>query len=68
MTAHSVRLCDCGCRTSFIPPPSAPHKRFATDACRNRWHAARRDEAYRLWREQEGAEAATGEQQVQGEE
>jgi hypothetical protein len=61
MTAPAVRLCDCGCQTSFIPPPSAPHKRFATDACRNRWHAARRDEAYRALREWERAmESASG--------
>lgn len=52
-----ARLCDCGCGQSFIPPPSAPHKRFLSERHRNAWHAARREEAYRRLRQAEQAEA-----------
>lgn len=32
------RACACGCGRSFVPPPSAPHKRFASAQCRNDFH------------------------------
>ncbi len=52
MTTAS-RLCDCGCGRRFTPPPSAPHKRFATAECRNAWHNTRHAEAMAAFREAE---------------
>lgn len=52
------RLCDCGCNRRFTPPPSAPHKRFATEACRNAWHNARHAEAMAQFRQAEGRDRA----------
>lgn len=42
MTPTSPKACDCGCGRRFVPPPSAPHKRFASERCRNRFHSQRR--------------------------
>jgi hypothetical protein len=28
------------CTKPFVKPPSAPHKRFCSDECRNKWHGA----------------------------
>lgn len=39
------RLCDCGCLRPITAHPSAPHKRFATSACRTRWHTTQRQRA-----------------------
>lgn len=41
--------CECGCGRTFFPPSDAPHKRFFSTACRNRWHGrARLDALQRL--------------------
>ena len=42
------RACDCGCGRQFICPSSAPHKRFATEACRMKWHRQRWRQAAKL--------------------
>ena len=39
------RQCACGCGLTFVPPPSAPHKRFATYQCRMRHYANLRKES-----------------------
>ncbi len=38
MTTNSPVLCACGCGHSFIPPPWAKHKRFASPECLSLFH------------------------------
>ena len=54
--SRPMRLCDCGCNRRFVPPPSAPHKRFASEACRNSWHSARRTIAAQMLADAERSE------------
>lgn len=55
-------LCDNGCGRGLRPAPSAPHKRFCSNACRMQWHSKRRTEAMRLWEQaQAPARARDGE-------
>ncbi len=53
------RTCDCGCNRTFVPPSFAPHKRFATAECRNRWHLQRRKAALRKLEDAEAAATAS---------
>lgn len=55
-TSSTYRECDCGCGRTFPPHPYAPHKRFATAECRNRWHLQRRKEALRMLEQSEQKE------------
>ncbi len=46
------------CGRSHSTPPSAPHKRFCSTACRNAWHGRRRQEAYAALRAAEQSASA----------
>lgn len=48
------RPCDCGCGAIFTPPPTAPHKRFASTHCRDSFHSKRRLDALRELEKREG--------------
>ena len=37
------KKCDCKCGREFVIPADAPHKRFASTECRNRWHRHQRE-------------------------
>lgn len=54
--ASGRRLCDCGCGASFIPPASAPHKRFATSSCRDRFWCRQREQAAKAWKQLQSQE------------
>lgn len=41
----SPPLCDCGCGRTIVLRSAAPHKRFASPACRLRWHGTQRLQA-----------------------
>lgn len=61
--ASQPDLCNNGCGRALRPAPSAPHKRFCSDACRMQWHSKRRTEAMRLWESaQRAAPRAKGNQ------
>lgn len=45
MSEQQIHLCDCGCGKAVIPRLAAPHKRFASPACRLRWHGTQRLQA-----------------------
>jgi hypothetical protein len=57
-TGSLLRSCDCGCQRQFVPPSSAPHKRFATESCRMKWHRRRWREAARLLTAAEALDSA----------
>jgi len=61
-----TRLCDCGCGSSFSPPPSAPHKRFFSDTCRTRWHQRERAKAVQAWKGLESEASAEAEAEASG--
>ena len=53
----SPRLC-LQCSKDFVPPPSAPHKRFCSSACRQIHWRLRRREGEALLQQAEGRFAA----------
>ena len=62
-TTTSPLTCACGCGRQFTPPPSALHKRFATAACRQRFHLAQRADAFAALRQQHSNRDASMETQ-----
>lgn len=44
------------CTAPFVPPPTAPHKEFCSEQCRNEWHSRRRRKALDMLKEQETGE------------
>lgn len=55
-------VCACGCGRGFADKSAegAPHKRFASDQCRMRWHGLRRKQALAFMRATEDSSGANG--------
>lgn len=51
MPSAEERECDCGCGRKFKVPYTAPHKRFFSAECKDRFHAAERKEVTKILRE-----------------
>ena len=56
-TPGDVRVCDCGCGVRFVLTEAAPHKRFASRTCRERWHSDERRRGVEVLRGMKGAAA-----------
>ncbi len=56
----ATRSCE-HCTRPFLPPPSAPHKRFCQEGCRNAWHSGRRKAGLELLQRAGEAGDGTGE-------